>query len=857
MTVTAAQLAHAVHANVVTGSYPDSDDVYSASLPADALPEIIAHLDKAREEVNDELRKVSRANGPELDSWILQARRLQADIDASHAQADRILALAAQEEALEKELADAEAQQRFLEAEMRFNDELLSRLAVLQTVAATLGQAQALSGGGELARAMGVLEGAEAALAQMGGETIVVGLMRERAAGLRRDVVERVERGWAEIVCVQKEEGVLRIRKEIADGDSVISSTAVVEALQALSLLNTKVDHLHQQLDTLLITPLLDTQRPHVPTFTVTGDTLATAGHTTDLSTTRMFASLRLIITFLHAQLPPAVTSPLSHILVPSLTTRLISSTLPHSVPSSLDHLPAFEALLADARRFEDHLQTIAWARDSELREWATRAPRVWLAKRRETCLDVLRQTVAEGIHETKVVERSETQKVPTRPGRKDSVGAVAWNEDWKEEEETQAVAKEVARGLDMSIEDDDDDASGWGLDEDLDIDDPPAEPAKPEQEQEEEKEGKEKAVPAPAEAEAAPQEEELDWGDWGEDDEPAAPATPKTADYTPTTSESAHSSPPTHPRPYPPMPPAPASTSTSTKDVTLKEAYTVTTIPDAILALITTLTTEATRLTRLPRNAITPAAPDLHTLPPLLLAAYRALAPLHYAPHPAAGMLIYNDTQRLCAHLPPTVPADDAARTAAFGKRAYARELHTQRLVLTDYLDSAQGFVHCTSYPQSTACGTAIASTVAHVQQLHAMWGRVLSRSALSQSLGALLATACARLVSDVEDMGDISAAESERLAALCEQLAGGVEALFPVSPVTGVSMVGVYCAGWIKLRALQQVLESSMVDICYLWREGLVAEFAVEELCELVVALFQEGENRRRCLEEIRGRR
>ncbi|KAH8149621.1 uncharacterized protein LAJ45_06252 [Morchella importuna] len=803
MTVTAGQLAHAVHANVVSGSYPDSEDVYSATLPSNALPEIIAHLEKACEEVNEEIRKVSRANGPELDSWILQARRLQNDINASNAQADHILALAAQEEALEKELADAEAQHKFLGAEIRFNDELLGRLGLLQMVAATLAQVEALSAGGELAQAMVVLEGVERALVEMRGETIVVELMKERAAGLRRSVVERVERGWTEIVGVQREEGVLCIRREITEGDSVISSTAVVEALQALSLLNTKVDHLHQQLDTLLITPLLDTQRPHAPTFTVAGDTLTTTGHTTDLSATRMFATLRLIINFLHAQLPSAVTSPLSRILVSSLTTRLTSSTLPHSVPSSLDHLPAFEALLAETCRFEEHLQSITWTRDSELREWADRAPRVWLAKRRETCLDALRQTVAQGIRETKVVERSETQKVPTKPAeRKGSVGAAAWNEDWKEEEETQAVAKEVAKGLNMSIvdddDDDDDDASGWGLDEDLDIDDPtPAEPAKPEQEQELELEK------ASAPAEAAPQEEELDWGEWGDDDEPAAPTTPKTADYTPTTSESAHSSSPEQPAA------ASSSSSSPSKDVTLKETYTITSIPDAILTLISTLTTEATTLTRLPRNAITPAATDLHTLPPLLLAAYRALAPLHYAHHPAAGMLLYNDTLRLTSLLPPTIPAEDTARTTAFGKRTYARELHSQRMVLTDYLDSAQGFVNCTSYPQSAACKTAITSTLAHIRQLHLSWSRILSRSALSQSLGSLLNTVCVRLVSDIEDISDIAAAESERLAGLCEELAAGVEALFPVSP-GGVSMVGVYCGGWIKFRALQQVLES-----------------------------------------------
>lgn len=161
---------------------------------------------------------MSRANGPELDSWIMQARRLQDDINTSNAQADHVLALAAEEEALEKELADAEAQHKFLEAEIRFNDELLGRLGLLQMIAATLGQVEALSAGGELAQAMVVLEGAERALVEMKGETIVVGLMKERAAGLRKGVVERVERGWTEIVGVQREEGVLRIRREITGG---------------------------------------------------------------------------------------------------------------------------------------------------------------------------------------------------------------------------------------------------------------------------------------------------------------------------------------------------------------------------------------------------------------------------------------------------------------------------------------------------------------------------------------------------------------------------------------------------------------------------------------------------------------
>jgi centromere/kinetochore protein ZW10 len=102
-------------------------------------------------------------------------------------------------------------------------------------VSATLGQAAALSAGGELAQAMVVLEGAERALAEMTGETIVVELMKERAAGLRKSVVERVERGWTEIVCVRKEEGELRIRREITGRASLAFSCELLLLLVMLT----------------------------------------------------------------------------------------------------------------------------------------------------------------------------------------------------------------------------------------------------------------------------------------------------------------------------------------------------------------------------------------------------------------------------------------------------------------------------------------------------------------------------------------------------------------------------------------------------------------------------------------------
>lgn len=158
---------------------------------------------------------MSRTNAVELDSWIEQAQQLHTDIAASQAKADEILELAKTEEALELELKDAETQARFLEGEIRFNDELTSILGRLQLISATLAQVEGVMGG-DLGQAIAVLDGAEEALEKMGGSgTIVVGLMRERAAEMRKLLKEKVEGGWGEMVGIDKQEDSIRIRKNV------------------------------------------------------------------------------------------------------------------------------------------------------------------------------------------------------------------------------------------------------------------------------------------------------------------------------------------------------------------------------------------------------------------------------------------------------------------------------------------------------------------------------------------------------------------------------------------------------------------------------------------------------------------
>lgn len=612
------------------------------------------------------------------------------------------------------------------------------------------------------------------------------------------------------------------------------------------------MDQLHQQVDALLVTPRLDISTGSVLAFTVEGDTLRIFGRSSDLSAKHMFADLQLIFTFLNTNLPRSITAKLSRILVPSLTTRLRTTTLSQSVPSSLNDLPQFEALLGETRRFESYLQNIQWTEETELREWADRAPKVWLAKRREACLDKLRGIVARGIVETKTVERTETQKVKKHDRKNSVVAEDPWNENWKDEEETPpAATAEVTKSLQINVDDDEEEASGWGLDEDIDIEED--EPPKPEEPEEPE----EKAEEKPAEDEVL---EDLDWGEWGEDvDEPSKPQTPVTADFTPSTSASEANSPPPNAR----SPSAKVvSHSSGSKDVTLRETYTVTSIPDAILEIIDQVISEASRLSTLPTSSITSAAPGLLSLPTLILAAYRALAPIYYSINTASNMYLYNDCVRLSEELqhldtPQGLTftgfgGGDVGLISTFGKRTYAKEIASQRTILTDYLDGAQGFVSCTEYPQSFECETAINSIIARLCEVHASWSPVLSRSAVSQAIGFLLNTVVIRLINDVEDMADIAEAESVKLAGFCEELSK-LESSFPEGP-SGMSTAGLYCSHWIKFRFLQQVLESTMVDILYMFREGHLEGFEEGELCDLVKALFADSENRRKCIDEIR---
>ena len=232
--------------------------------------------------------------------------------------------------------------------------------------------------------------------------------------------------------------------------------------------------------------------------------------------------------------------------------------------------------------------------------------------------------------------------------------------------------------------------------------------------------------------------------------------------------------------------------------------------------------------------------------------------------------MLLYNDSMYLAEQLQSFLEQHNMSRLKSditsiegFGRMAYGKEMHAQRTILTDLLDGCQGFANSSEEPFLSECENSISVTVGRLRDVHKEWAPILSRSALLQSVGSLLSTIIEKIIIDIEDLSDISDAESQKLAGFCNSVSK-LEDLFladrgptQASGETSepIPMTAMYVPNWLKFQYLINILESSLADIKFLWNEGeLKLEFSEEEVVDLVRALFADSDHRRRAITEIR---
>ena len=536
---------------------------------------------------------------------------------------------------------------------------------------------------------------------------------------------------------------------------------------------------------------------------------------------------LSSVLVFLHAHLPKRLNSALGKMLSEDLVGTLIRDWLTPSVPLHLADLLKSYSIQTTVADLANQILSYHWPGHSELMGWLEGLPHIWLEKRRNSALDAVRRTLKARRGPNKEVQRTERQNVPAQDEafaqngfRDDNANSIEQHPETATTTSTNPTNKE------------EEDLSGWGFDEDG------------------EKIGS--AAPSPTKTNGDIEDASDAW-EWDENN-----ADETRRDQSGSELQGANL---VHKR-------APAEH----REVTLTEIYTITDIPVHLLDFVSGEVRDAEQM-KTPEYAAferISASTYLRSLPTLILAMFRATAPAHYSSAiPSGNMHLYNDCIYLVEKLrdfakitSSTQLLDDCNVLEKFAKSAYAREMDLQRTVLNDVLDGAQGFVNCTRFPYSAECETAVNSAIDRLRAVHRDWSSILSRSALLQSIGSLLSSIIEKIIRDVEDMEDISEAESQRLTTFCSQISA-LEDLFiseqaaqdERADTEPVPLTAVYVSNWLRFQYLANILESSLVDIKYLWTEGeLSLEFTADELIELIEALFAESGHRRNAIVEIR---
>lgn len=734
-----------------------------------------------------------------------------------------------------------------MHTEIAYNEKLARVIEQLRDISTLLDSAQDAAVRGHVMYAIQRLEDVDGAFKSLGpfGSTRVAGVLKSKESQMRKAIIETVTESWNGLLYVDASNNRVSLKDSI-ERESTVDITAVVEQLTKLDLLDDFVTRFSRDFDRVILSRRLVIGRDQVVTaFEVHGDDIQLTGRVNDGSVKATLEDIHTIAEYISTRLPPSIAIPLSSKLVPIITSRLISHYLLPAVPTSTDGVQQFQETLSYVLGLVEYLDELGWTGQNRLTEWVDKSAEIWLARQKENAIAQVQRLFPKQVKIKKTVEKVETQVIskgdalhPAQDSQDND-----WGADWGDEDEPKQDA-------DVAPDVEEEDMSAWGMDE-------------------EEPDGA--AVPETKAEETKPSEDEdtEDWGnEWGEDDDAKSAPSPKAHMKSPqrrTNGQAAQQEP------------------TAEQHVTLRETYTVTAIPDSIIEIILQVVADVETLNSpdLVKSAISPASGGLFAIPSLLLAMYRATASVHYSADIAGNMLVYNDCERLSdrlrafiqeqaerdratklpqllrpsVRLTPKLEADIKTMDG-FSRRAYGREMESQRQIIKDHLEDAQGFQGCTNIPFATVCDDAIATTIDRIGDVKRQWQNIVSQRVLVQSLGSLVSTAFTKFINDILDMSDIAEDESRKLHSYCTSLAT-LNQHFQSQDENGETRdtSSMYVQNWFRLQYLGEILAGSLADIKYLWNESeLKLEMTAEEVVGLIEALFAPSDLRRRAIAEIR---
>ena len=298
-------------------------------------------------------------------------------------------------------------------------------------------------------------------------------------------------------------------------------------------------------------------------------------------STKTIFESIETLQSFCKRRLPKSVLAHFGPELDAAIVDRLIETTLKAIVPLDVNGLPVFQQTIDQLRSFASSLGKQSKQSRQRLIDWADDASNVWLSKHVEESLNSVRRILKRGLGRPRQVERVETQVVKHNDKVFTGNGASEdWNTDWSDEEKEpteQSLTHQQPRSPRKNVvSGEDEDVTGWGLeDEDEQVKSPVIDMAI-------------SNLETAVEANNGDADQDEAWG-WGHDDEAineTQSSGPTHINHTPRNDTKAKS-------------PA-RSTSSQGHEVTLRETYHISALPDQILEFIVMKVEDADTLFRI-----------------------------------------------------------------------------------------------------------------------------------------------------------------------------------------------------------------------------------------------------------------
>ncbi|KAI1199952.1 hypothetical protein F5X97DRAFT_321966 [Nemania serpens] len=834
-TVESGQVGRALVEFSLHGIFPE-EDISSIPIQATHLGPALESLAAAKSRLEADIHIINEETASDVSQWIANAKSLEDDINRTRNWANEIARRSEAPDVSGKTIQEAEKKVDFLQRESVYNNQLYSTLASIKRVGQLLDEVELARDERRIVQSLHLLEKSWTALdgVPVSKSCRVMKLLDIRAFELKSAVHDVLDHVWSSLVRMDTLTSQIAVFNSREDEQMSLSDAVI--GLKAYREVDKRMEALWQGLNQILIRPRTSLEHGDPPAIRVENSTLTLTGKA-DRTVPSLFQDIEIVLEYLSQRLPEELVFSLSNIMMPDLVLGIINSWLEPAVPTSLKDMDGFQEVTDATRNFCARLETLKFSGFEDLQEWVQNVPRVWLAKCRETALDLIRTKLSQGLGEPKEIERVETQTVSQEEGRQlASSSAIpsntdGWDAAWDDGEvatNSEDLPKQPKR---EEAGDDGADAWGWG-DDDNDIE---ADTAITHAEPKHSNGPDEEEDPAAA------------WG-WGDDGDTADASKDATTEAQPTS---------------------------STRELTLRETYNISSMPEPVIALILSILEDGASLVSGDGNPMAAAAAGLFSLPTLVLAMFRAVSPHYYALDAGGNMYLYNDATYLSEQLSEIVNnwkarddlvpraktmlrlENDVKALQLFATRAYSSEMATCRTVLRDLLGGSQSLLQQDGL-DSSDLQSQVDNAIIYIRTTATSWSTILAQSVWSQAVGSLVDTIASKVVADVMDLPGIGQDDAYNIANLIARITE-LDDLFlpPGADESAIPSTSEYASSWLRLKYLSEVLQSNLQDVKFLWLQSeLSLYFTVDEVVDLIGLSFVDNARTREVIREIQGR-